>query len=50
MAEKHFASKRFAEKSQRVLIYVILSVVSVVWLLPFVYLIFQSFVNYAILL
>ena len=47
MAEKHFASTRFAEKSQRGLIYVILSVVSVVWLLPFVYLIFQSFVNYA---
>lgn len=43
MAEKHFASKRFAEKSQRVLIYVILTVISVIWLFPFFYLIMQSF-------
>ncbi len=43
MAEKQFASKRFAEKSQRVLVYAILTVVSVVWIFPFVYLIFQSF-------
>ena len=40
MAEKNFASKRFAEKSQRVLIYIILAVVSIVWIFPFVYLIF----------
>ena len=43
MAEKNYASKRFAEKSQRVLIYVILTVVSLIWIFPFVYLIFQSF-------
>lgn len=41
--EKHYASKRFAEKSQRVLIYVILTVVSLIWIFPFFYLIFQSF-------
>ena len=46
MAEKHFASKRFAEKSQRVLIYAILVAVSVIWVFPFVYLIFQSFALY----
>ena len=43
MAEKQFASKRFAEKSQRVIIYVILTVVSLIWIFPFFYLIFQSF-------
>ena len=43
MAEQHFASKRFAEKSQRVLVYVILTVISIIWLFPFVYLVFQSF-------
>lgn len=43
MAEQHFASKRFAEKSQRVLVYVILTVISLIWLFPFVYLVFQSF-------
>ena len=47
MAEKNFASKRFAEKSQRVLIYIILTVVSLVWIFPFVYLIFQSFAEVA---
>lgn len=43
MAEKHFASKRFAEKSQRVLVYVILTVISIIWIFPFFYLICQSF-------
>ena len=43
MAEKHFASKRFAEKSQRVLVYVILTVISLIWIFPFFYLICQSF-------
>ena len=46
MAEKHYASKRFAEKSQRVLIYVILTVISIIWIFPFFYLIFQSFGKY----
>lgn len=45
MAEKHFASKRFAEKSQRALIYAILTIISIVWLFPFVYLVFQSFIK-----
>lgn len=43
MAEQHFKSKRFAEKSQRVLVYVILTIISLIWLFPFVYLVFQSF-------
>ena len=43
MAEKHYASKRFAEKSQRVLVYVVLTLISVIWVFPFFYLIFQSF-------
>ena len=43
MAEKNYASKRFAEKSQRVLIYIILTVVSLIWIFPFFYLILQSF-------
>ena len=47
MAEKNFASKRFAEKSQRVLIYIILIVVSLIWIFPFIYLIFQSFAEVA---
>ena len=47
MAEKNYASKRFAEKSQRVLIYVVLTIVSLVWIFPFVYLIFQSFAKVA---
>ena len=45
MAEKHYASKRLMEKGNRVLVYAILTVISVVWVLPFVYLIFQSFIN-----
>lgn len=43
MAEKQFASKRFAEKSQRVLVYIVLTVISVIWVFPFIYLVFQSF-------
>ncbi len=43
--EKHYSSKRFAEKSSRVLVYVILTAISVVWIFPFIYLIFQSFVK-----
>ena len=46
MAEKHYASKRFAEKSQRVLIYIVLVVISIIWLFPFFYLIFQSLGKY----
>ncbi len=43
MAEKqHYGSKRFAEKSQKVLVYVVLTVISVVWVFPFFYLIMQS--------
>ena len=41
--EKHYASKRFAEKSNRILVYVILTVLSLIWIFPFFYLIFQSF-------
>lgn len=42
MAEKHLGSKRFMEKSQRVLVYIILGAISVIWVFPFIYLIFQS--------
>ena len=42
-AEKHYASKRFAEKSNRILVYVILTILSLIWIFPFFYLIFQSF-------
>ena len=45
MAEKHYASKRLAEKTNRILVYAILILISVIWVLPFVYLIFQSFIN-----
>ena len=46
-AEKKLASKRFAEKSQRVLVYVALSTISLIWVFPFFYLIFQSFGRFA---
>lgn len=42
-AEKHYASKRFAEKSNRILVYAILTILSLIWIFPFFYLIFQSF-------
>ena len=48
MAEKHFASKRVAEKSQRILIYVVLAAVSLIWIFPFFYLLLQSFANYKV--
>lgn len=43
--DKHYGSKKFAEKSSRVLVYIILIAISVIWIFPFFYLIFQSFVN-----
>lgn len=43
MATKRFASRRFVEKSQRVTVYVILTLVSLIWIFPFFYLVFQSF-------
>ena len=48
MAEKKkLVSKRFAEKSQRAMVYVALTVISLIWVFPFFYLIFQSFGKYA---
>ena len=44
MAKIH-ASKRFMDKSSRVVTYVILTVISVIWLFPFFYLILQSFAD-----
>ena len=44
MAKVH-ASKRFMDKSSRVVTYVILTVISIVWLFPFFYLILQSFAD-----
>ena len=47
MAEKkHGLSQRTVEKSTRVVIYVILTVISIVWVFPFFYLILQSFAKY----
>lgn len=48
MAEKKkLVSKRFAEKSQRALVYFVLTLISLIWVFPFFYLIFQSFGKYA---
>ena len=40
---KHARSARTIEKTRRGLIYAVLVIISVIWLIPFVYLIFQSF-------
>ena len=45
MAKKKYVSSRFVEKSRRAAIYSILTLVSFIWLIPFVYLIFQSFIK-----
>ena len=45
MAEKHYASKRLAEKANRILVYALLILICVIWVIPFVYLIFQSFID-----
>ena len=39
---KRYVSRRFVEKSQRAVVYVILTVVSLIWVFPFFYLVFQS--------
>ena len=44
MAKIH-ASKRFVDKSQKVTTYVVLTIISVIWLFPFLYLILQSFAD-----
>ena len=41
--KKRYVSRRFVEKSQRAVVYVILTVVSLIWIFPFFYLVFQSF-------
>ena len=46
MAEQHHASQRVVEKTQRVLIYTILTVISIIWVFPFFYLILQSFAKF----
>ena len=45
MAQKVHASQRFVEKSQRVVVYVVLTLISVIWVFPFFYLIMQSFAD-----
>lgn len=40
---KHSGGKRFKETTSKTVIYIILTILSIVWLLPFVYLIIQSF-------
>ena len=39
---KHVRSARAVEKTSRVIVYIILGLISIIWLIPFVYLIFQS--------
>ena len=46
MAEKVQKSQRAIEKGRRALIYVILTIVSLIWIFPFFYLVFQSFGEY----
>ena len=47
MAEKeHRVSQRAVEKTTRVVIYTVLTVISVLWVFPFFYLILQSFAKY----
>ena len=45
MAQKVHASQRFVEKSQRVIVYILLTVISIIWVFPFFYLIMQSFAD-----
>ena len=40
--EKHYGSKRLAEKSQKIMVYVVLTLISIIWVFPFFYLIMQS--------
>lgn len=40
---RHSGGKRFKETTSKVIIYIILTILSIVWLLPFLYLIIQSF-------
>ena len=46
-AKKKLVSKRFVEKSQRAMVYAALTLISLIWVFPFFYLIFQSFGKYA---
>ena len=41
--EKKFRSKSAKERTTRIFIYVLLTVLSIIWLIPFIYLIFQAF-------
>lgn len=43
MAKKRFRSKKAAERTSNAVIYIILTVISVIWLIPFVILLIQSF-------
>ena len=41
--EKNSRGMRFKQKSTNVLVYIVLTIISLIWVLPFVYLILQSF-------
>ncbi|MDE7100484.1 MAG: hypothetical protein K2O05_01360, partial [Anaeroplasmataceae bacterium] len=40
---KHSGGKRFKETTSKTVIYIVLIILSIIWLLPFVYLVLQSF-------
>ena len=40
---ERYHSKKFKEISSKTLIYILLVIISIIWLIPFVYLVFQSF-------
>lgn len=39
---KHVRSARTVEKTRRIVVYTVLSIISIIWVIPFLYLIFQS--------
>ena len=41
--EKNSRGMRFKQRSTNVLVYIVLTIISLIWILPFVYLILQSF-------
>ena len=41
--EKNSKGMRFKQKTSNILVYVILTIISLIWILPFIYLVLQSF-------
>ena len=40
--EKNSKGMRFKQKTSNILVYVILTIISLIWILPFIYLVLQS--------